>query len=213
MQGNQENGIRSQSAEVRGRLTGAILAGGESSRMGGSDKGLLELQGKTLITRVIAAVAPQVGHLIINANRHIPVYAAFGYPVVSDRSAGYAGPLAGVAACLTATDTDYLLCVPCDAPFLPADLAVRLYRRLDDESADICMAKTGDRTQPVCVLLRRNLAGSLRDYLDGGGRKPDAWYAWHRTVTADFSDEARAFMNVNTPADAAAATALLPPET
>lgn len=195
--------------DIRSNLTGAVLAGGQSSRMGGGDKGLINVAGRPLAAWVIDAVRSQVGPLLVNANRNQDSYGIFGYPVVSDRLEGFAGPLAGIASCMEAAATDYLLCVPCDSPFLPGDLAERLYLKLQDDAADICMAASGEQAQPVFALFRCRLRDSLLAYLAHGGRKPDRWYARHRTATVDFSDKPGAFMNINAPEDLAAAGALL----
>ena len=112
-------------------ITGLILAGGRARRMGGEDKGLIPLAGRPLIAWVIDALAPQVGRILISANRNQAAYAAFGHPVIGDEAvgaelAGFQGPLAGIAAAMTRMETPWLLTLPCDAPLAPADLASRL---------------------------------------------------------------------------------------
>ena len=116
---------------MRGQLTGLILAGGQARRMGGQDKGLIPLAGRPLIAWVIAALAPQVGRILISANRNQAAYAAFGHPVIGDEAGGteltgFQGPLAGIAAAMTRMETPWLLTLPCDAPLAPTDLASRL---------------------------------------------------------------------------------------
>jgi len=181
-------------------VAGVVLAGGRATRMGGSDKGLLELWGTSMVELVTAALRPQVADLLINANRNQQRYAELtGLPVVPDLENGFAGPLAGVAAALSCTELPYLVAVPCDSPFLAADLVSRLYSSLQGHSADIAMATSGGRPQPVFVLLARYLLPSLRDFLAGGGRKIIYWYAQHRVVEVDFSDRQRMFENINTP--------------
>lgn len=180
-------------------ITVVILAGGRSQRMGGEDKGLVELAGKTMVDHVIERIRPQAGGVIINANRNLERYQAFGYPVVSDDIGDYAGPLAGMASAMRLAETDYLATVPCDSPLIPDNLVRRLYEVLIRDSADISVAYDGVRLQPVCALLRRSLLPSLLDYLHAGGRKIDLWYGQHHFVTADFSDTPDSFVNVNTP--------------
>ncbi len=180
-------------------ITAVILAGGRSQRMGGEDKGLVELAGKTMVDHVIEHIRPQAGGVIINANRNLERYQAFGYPVVSDDIGDYAGPLAGMASAMRLAETDYLATVPCDSPLIPDNLVQRLYEVLIRDSADISVAHDGVRLQPVCALLRRSLLPSLLDYLHAGGRKIDIWYGQHHFVTADFSDTPDSFVNVNTP--------------
>src|SRR5699024_6312427 len=107
-------------------ITGAVLAGGAGRRMGGVDKGLVELRGKPLVAWALDALRPQTATLLINANRSQDQYRVFGWPVIADDGDGYQGPLAGMLAVLSAAQTAYVLTVPCDAPRIPPDLAARL---------------------------------------------------------------------------------------
>ncbi|MEJ2479421.1 MAG: molybdenum cofactor guanylyltransferase MobA [Acidihalobacter sp.] len=191
------------SDDERALITAVILAGGEGRRMGGEDKGLIQLAGRRMVEQVLSRIVPQVGRVIINANRNRAVYARLGHPVFSDELNDFQGPLAGVATALAQIDTPLLLTLPCDSPAPPADLAERLYRSLQERKADIAMAHDGRRTHPVFALLRRELLPSLRDYLAAGDRKIDLWFERHRCITVDFSDEADAFLNVNSPEDRA----------
>jgi molybdopterin-guanine dinucleotide biosynthesis protein A len=179
-------------------ITGLILAGGQGRRMGGVDKGLQEFRGKRLVDHVYTRLAPQVSEVIINANQNHDAYSSFGVRVVSDAIGGYAGPLAGLHAGLSAARLPYLATVPCDSPFLPGDLVARLYAGLDESAADIAVVKTGRWQQPVFCLARRDVLGHLADYLNAGGRKVDAWYATLRVAEVAFDDEADAFSNINT---------------
>jgi len=186
------------------RVTGLVLAGGRGTRMGGVDKGLVILAGRPMVAHVLAALAPQVAAIVINANRNQAHYGALGWPVVADRLAGFPGPLAGFAAGLEASTTDYVVTAPCDAPRLPADLVQRLGRTLVAESAEVCVAHDGTRLQPVFALLSRGVLDSLSAYLAGGGAKIDRWYAQLRMAQCDFSDQPEAFANVNDPDERAA---------
>jgi molybdopterin-guanine dinucleotide biosynthesis protein A len=190
---------------LRATITGVILAGGRATRMGGQDKGLLPLAGKGMVQHVIEVLAPQVADIIINANRHPAEYARYGYRVLPDLLEGYCGPLAGIATALRAARTTYIVTTPCDSPFVPVDLALRLYRVLCQEAADIGIAHDGKRLQPVFALMRCSLLGSLLCYLHEGERKVEPWYRQHPHVLCDFSDTPEAFINVNTPADITAA--------
>jgi molybdenum cofactor guanylyltransferase len=190
---------------LRATITGVILAGGRATRMGGQDKGLLPLAGKAMVQHVIGALEPQVADIIINANRHPAEYARYGYRVLPDLMEGYCGPLAGIATALRAARTTYIVTTPCDSPFVPVDLALRLHRMLSQEAADIGIAHDGKRLQPVFALLRCSLLGSLLTYLHEGERKVEYWYRQHPHVLCDFSDTPEAFINVNTPADITAA--------
>lgn len=186
----------------RAHITGIILAGGQGSRLGGVDKGLMALAGRPMVTHVIEALRPQVQSILINANRNDDSYRAFGFPVVSDAVAGYQGPLAGMAAGLAQAGTDLVQFAPCDSPFLPTDLGPRLVAALIESGADVAVPVSDGRTQPVFALCRRSALGSLRAFLAGGGRKIDRWFQGVATVEVDFSDEPEAFSNVNTPDDA-----------
>ena len=179
-------------------VTGLILAGGKGSRMGGVDKGLQAFRGKRLVDHVYERFAPQVGGIIINANQNHEEYRTFGVRVVSDAIGGYAGPLAGLHAGLSVSKRPFLASVPCDSPFLPADLIERLYQRIDETGAELAVVKTGEQPHPVFSLMRRGVLDHLADFLKGGGRKIDAWYATLNVVEVAFDDEAEAFSNFNT---------------
>lgn len=185
----------------RSKITGVVLAGGLGRRMGGKDKGLLEINGRPLITHIIDILRPQVGSVLINANRNLDSYRGFGLPVVQDMVGEFCGPLAGMASALQASDTPYLLTVPCDSPLLPVDLCTRLYRALTSANAEISAAHDGSRMQPMFALLRREVLQDLLVYLKHGGRKTDTWYTEHRFILVDFSDRTEAFLNINTPAE------------
>ncbi|MGK0296875.1 MAG: molybdopterin-guanine dinucleotide biosynthesis protein A [Gammaproteobacteria bacterium] len=182
----------------RSKITAVILAGGESRRMQGSDKGLLQLLGRPLIHYGIERIKPQVSEIIINANRNSQLYSEMGYPVIVDNYSGYEGPLAGISACMARTDTEYLACIPCDSPIFPDDLVERLYKSIINNNADISVVHDGNRTQPTFSLIKISLLGSLLDFLKKGHRKIYKWYANHSLVQSDFSDKEFLFLNINT---------------
>ena len=184
-------------------VTGVVLAGGQGSRMGGVDKGLQAFHGKPMVAHAIERFAPQVGELLINANRNPDAYARFGYRVIADEIEGFAGPLAGFERGLAHAAGALVATVPCDSPFLPADLVARLRRALDAAHAELAVAKTGAQAHPVFSLMRRTVHGSLRDFLAGGQRKIDRWYAGLKVVEVAFDDEPDAFLNINTRAELA----------
>lgn len=177
-------------------VTGVVLAGGQGRRMGGVDKGLQPLSGRPMIEHVIARLAPQVDEIVINANQNLEAYAQFGHAVVPDVTGGFAGPLAGLQAGLQAAKHPLVVTAPCDSPFLPQDLVLRLRAALAGN--DLAVAKTGRQAHPVFALVRRELLDHLTAYLAGGGRKIDAWYASLAVVEVPFDDEAEAFSNINT---------------
>ena len=182
-------------------ITGLILAGGRGSRMGHVDKGLQPFRGMPMALHVMLRLAPQVGELMINANQNLAPYEGFGVAVWPDELAGFAGPLAGLQTGLNHCDTPYLVTAPCDSPFLPTDLVAHLSQALLIEDADLAVAVTGEgetrQAHPVFCLLKSTLLPHLTAYLEGGGRKVDAWYATLKVVEVHFDDEA-AFRNINT---------------
>jgi molybdenum cofactor guanylyltransferase len=182
-------------------ITAVILAGGKARRMDGQDKGLITLHGRPMVDYIIRALQPQAGHILINANRNAEQYAAFGLPVIADMLGDYFGPLVGMASGMNATDTTFIVTVPCDSPFIPDNLVEMLYRALAENEADISVAHDGERMQPVFALLRCSLLPGLLAYLDEGGRKIDTWYGQQRLALADFSGSPDTFLNLNTPED------------
>ncbi len=188
------------------QITGLILAGGRGTRMGGVDKGLQNHHGMALALHAVLRLGPQVGHLMINANRNLGAYESFGVPVWPDPVDGFAGPLAGFLAGLERCETPLLLTVPCDTPNFPDDLATRLAAAMAAEQADLAYAVTveggHEQAHPVFCLMHSALCESLVAFLHGGGRKIDAWFAQHRAVAVHF-DDASAFFNANTPAELA----------
>jgi molybdopterin-guanine dinucleotide biosynthesis protein A len=179
-------------------VTGIVLAGGQGRRMGSVDKGLVEFGDRPLVAHVIERLAPQVDALLINANRNVERYEAFGYRVVPDGIPDYAGPLAGLHAGMSAATTNYVVTSPCDSPFLPNDLVSRLASVFERLPLDLAVARTFTQPHPVFSLARRALLSHLDAFLKGGGRKIDAWYATLRVAEVGFDDEADAFRNINT---------------
>jgi len=185
----------------RAQITGLVLAGGLGRRMSedgeGIDKGLQPFRGRPMVAHVIERFAPQVGPLLINANRHLEDYRAFGHPVVIDAIEGFAGPLAGLHAGMRAATTAYLATAPCDSPFLPPDLVARLADAVARTGAPLAVARTGGQPHPVFMLAQRALLPGLEAFLAAGRRKIDAWYGPLGAAEVDFADEA-AFRNINT---------------
>lgn len=187
-------------------ITGLVLAGGRGSRMGGVDKGLVPLHGETLAARALRRLAPQVGPVLLNANRHIEAYQAlgeaFGAPVWPDALPDHPGPLAGFLAGLEHCLTPYLVTVPCDAPSFPLDLVRRLAEALATDQSDLAFATTlnadgSEQTQPVFCLMRVELHTDLREALSRGERKIERWARaqFHSAVLFSAADT---FLNVNT---------------
>ena len=194
-------------------ITGLVLAGGRGSRMGGLDKGLQNFNGTPLALHTVLRLQMQegglVGELMLNANRNLSAYEAFGAPVWPDTLSDFAGPLAGFMTGLERCETPYLLTTPCDTPLFPLDLAQRLAQAFEDEDTEIAMAAALEedgqlRPQPVFCLMRVDLLESLVAFTQTGGRKIDGWTAQHKTVIVPFNqpgDDPRAFHNTNTLAE------------
>jgi molybdopterin-guanine dinucleotide biosynthesis protein A len=192
-------------------ITGVILAGGRGSRMGGVDKGLQNFNDVPLALHTQLRLSPQVGELLINANRNLAAYESFGVPVWPDAASlgEFAGPLAGFLTGLERCETSFMMTVPCDTPLFPHDLVARLAAALEAEDADIAVAAAREedgqlRAQPVFCLMRSELLESVVKFTHGGGRKIDAWTALHKTVLVPFDqpgDDPKAFINANTLAE------------
>ena len=192
-------------------ITGVILAGGRGSRMGGADKGLQNFNGVPLALHTLLRLSPQVGDIMINANRNLAAYESFGVPVWPDNTdlGEYAGPLAGFMTALERCETPYLMTIPCDTPLFPDDLVARLAKAFSEADADFAVASAPEedgelRPQPVFCLMRTDMLESLMRFTKSGGRKIDAWTAQHKTVQVAFNqvgDDARGFFNANTLAE------------
>ncbi len=182
-------------------ITGLVLCGGRGSRMGGVDKGLQNFKGVPLALHAMLRLRPQVGDLLINANRNLAAYESLGVPVWPDPMGDYAGPLAGWLAGLEHCSTPYMVTVPCDTPNFPTDLVTRLAQALEAEGAEMAMAATNEggqvQPQPVFCLMRSELMESLVAAMQAGERKIDRWTARHRCAQVVF-DDAEAFFNANT---------------
>ena len=186
---------------AREQITGLVLAGGRGARMGGVDKGLQNHLGTPLALHALLRLGPQVGEVMINANRNLGAYESMGVPVWPDTLPDYAGPLAGFLTGLERCETPFMVTVPCDSPRFPLDLVERLADGLESQQAEIALAATreGDATQvhPVFCLMKTSLLESLVRFTQGGQRKIDRWTAQHRCVEVVF-DDAAAFANANT---------------
>jgi molybdopterin-guanine dinucleotide biosynthesis protein A len=208
--------------QVRSSVTGVILSGGLSRRMGGGDKGLLEIAGKPMLQHVIDRLSKQVDRILINANGDPERFARFRLPVVADTVAGFAGPLAGVLAgmCWAAANSPqarWIATVSSDAPLLPDDLVARLTAAVEGRSNAIALAASGGELHPVIGLWPVALADDLERQLNAGLRKVLHWTDRHGTVTVEFpfveigGRMVDPFFNANTPEELDEARALLGP--
>lgn len=194
---------------------GLILAGGLARRMGGGDKGLIEIGGATILARALSRMKPQCSRMIINANGDPSRFAFTGLPIVPDDIPDFAGPLAGILAGLdwaakNAPETEYVASAPGDCPFLPRALVARLEEVRTKEAKPLACAKSGDWRHPVVGLWPVALRADLRHALmDEHLHKIEIWTARHGVAIAEWADEPiDPFYNVNTPEDAARANEL-----
>ena len=185
----------------KGVVTGVILAGGKASRMGGQDKGLLVLKGKPLWEYVAHAMAPQVGHIVISANRNLESYRASGLPVYQDQLVDFPGPLAGMLSVMQQCESEWCLFSPCDTPYIPDNLLERL--RAECKSTNPVWVHDGERDHPTIALVNRINAPQLQDYLNRGERRVMVFMREVGGHSVDFSDTKESFVNVNTPEDLA----------
>jgi molybdopterin-guanine dinucleotide biosynthesis protein A len=190
------------------QILGVVLAGGLARRMGGGDKPMREIAGRPILDHVIERLSPQCDGLVLNANGNPARFASFGLPVLADTVADYPGPLAGVLAALdwaaeNRPQTLWVVSVAGDCPFLPGDLVERLYRALQDDSAELSVASSGGRSHPVIglwsVALRHELRHALVEEIL---RKIDRWTARYRLATVEWPVEpVDPFFNANTVED------------
>lgn len=157
-------------------VTGVVLAGGQGRRVGGADKGLLEVGGRPLAEQVVANLRAHCASVLVSANRNAERYGQFADDVVADARAGFLGPLAGLEAAMQAVSTPLLLVSPCDMPDVPAALYRGLLAELmADPSVQLTVADDGERVQPLVCAVRRSSLAELSRYLDGGGRAAYGW--------------------------------------
>lgn len=182
-------------------ITGVVLAGGKARRMGGADKGLLELDGKPLWRHVADALAPQLATLVINANRHLDIYQASGLQVIPDSIANFPGPLAGMLSVFQQSEGDWFLFCPCDNPYIPDNLVDRLAAQR--RGAPAVWVHDGERDHPTIALINRSVQPELAAYLRAGERRVMVFMRQVGGHAVDFSDGKEAFVNVNTPEELA----------
>jgi molybdopterin-guanine dinucleotide biosynthesis protein A len=197
-----------------GGIVGVVLAGGRARRMGGGDKGLLELAGRPLLAHVVGRAQPQVGRLVLNANGDPARFAAFALPVVADAVPGFAGPLAGVLAGMAwarrhVPGGRWLASFAADTPFFPPDMVARLVAAIDREGATIATVASAGRRHPVFALWPRALEDDLRRAVEiEAVRKIEAWTQRYPVAVVPFDEDGGdPFFNINEPADLAAAAA------
>jgi molybdopterin-guanine dinucleotide biosynthesis protein A len=190
---------------VTNELPGVLLAGGLARRMGGGDKPMRRIGGRTILERVIARLKPQCGELILNANGDPARFANYGLPVIADTVENFPGPLAGILAALDwiaaqRPGIPFMLSVAADCPFLPRDLVARLDRARTEQDAQLAVAASGGQTHPVIGLWSVALRDELRHALvEEDVRKIDRWTARYKLATVSWPTEPLdPFFNANT---------------
>ena len=181
------------------KITAVILSGGRGKRFGGQDKGLQSYRGRALIEHVIAAIEPQVGNIIICANRNLDIYAKYGFTVVQDQNKDHQGPMAGISAAIAylgeATAQDAILISSCDSPALTKNYVATIADKIG--SAEIAVVNDGQRNQNLHCLIKSAAWPSLLAFFDGGGRAMHRWFKQVGIVEVDFSEQAKCFNNIN----------------
>jgi len=196
-------------------IPGVLLAGGLARRMGGGDKPMRTIGGRTILERAIARLKPQCDGLILNANGDPARFAAFGLPIIADTVADFPGPLAGILAARDWAAADrpevkWMLSAAADCPFLPHDLVVRLHRGLVEQNAELAVAASDGQSHPVIGLWSVSLRDELRQALVVEDvRKIDRWTARYRLATMTWPVRPLdPFFNANTVEDIAEAERL-----
>lgn len=180
------------------QLTCLILAGGCGSRMNDEDKGLMDWRGQPIIQHLLDRFSSSFSNVIINANRHHNIYRGYGYPIVADRISGFVGPLAGIHAGLSITQTPYVFVTPCDMPFMQAKVASQLYYKLLNTQAELAVAELDGRIEPLIMILKTTLIDSLADYLQSNQRRASQWVLQQNHIKVAINDMENCFININT---------------
>lgn len=194
------------------KISAVILAGGRARRMGGVDKGLQLFRGQPLVWHCYQRLKDQVAQVAVNANRNQEGYAKLGLPVFADELADFQGPLSGILTGLKRAESDFVLFVPCDCPFLPLNLLEKLQQPIlqslqDRQSAGgnspvlLTYATDGEREHPTFCLVSTLLAEKLAAYLHSGERRMLQFMRENGAIAVDFRDQKEAFQNFNTLAD------------
>lgn len=186
-----------------------ILAGGRGSRMGGKDKGLIQIDGKSMIQHLLDTLSSFNADILISCNRHLEDYTELGHSVISDGNTNYFGPLAGIASGLKVADKSHVLVLPCDTPAVTKRLVKRLMQAAKENPEHICMAHDGNRPQPLHAAIPVNYLDSLLNTIAANRHSVMEWYAQHPLKTVNCEDLPGDFANANRPEELAVLTAML----
>tara|TARA_B100000686_G_C16806728_1_gene991629 strand:- start:8022 stop:8633 length:612 start_codon:yes stop_codon:yes gene_type:complete len=177
------------------QVTTLILAGGKSTRMDGQDKGLLNVEGKYIINYIINIAEKYSKKIIVNVNRNFEKYEAMGLVICKDVLDDFQGPLAGIYSGLMMIDTEYMITLPCDGPFIRDIFFKKMIS--SDNNADINVAHDGKRIQPVYCMIKKSVTNNLEGFLKTDQRKIDKWFENNITNLIDFSQYNEMFVNIN----------------
>ncbi len=181
--------------------SGLILAGGQGQRMGQQEKAWLLFRGQPLIHHALNAIKPVVSTVWISANQSQQRYQALGVKAISDPTMyRFYGPLAGILAGLHHCQTEYLLIMPCDMPLIQSHHLALIINELQNSHAEIAIAHDGVQLQPLLLAIKTQVKMGLTTFLAAGERKVSLWLTRHCCIIVDFSQQARIFTNLNTPA-------------
>ncbi|MEH6626780.1 MAG: molybdenum cofactor guanylyltransferase MobA [Motiliproteus sp.] len=174
-----------------------ILAGGRGSRMGGRDKGLVELNNQPFVEHALKIVSPYSDDVIISCNRNQQFYRNYSEILVTDSSKDYPGPLAGIQAGMQRARHQALLVLPCDTPMIPADLPLKLFQAFEQQPDAISLINDGERLQPLHAIIPTRYLSSLNDFLLTNQRGVIHWYKQHPMTEVDYQGQAEFFTNIN----------------
>lgn len=182
------------------KISAVILAGGLARRMNGIEKGLQFFNEKPLISHILARLAPQVNDIWLNINRSIKQYQLIfpTLPYYQDNLPDFQGPLSGILSGIENIESDYLLFVPCDTPFIPPNLLEKLHTALRINNAQIAYAHDGERPHPTFALIHRSVKTELHHYLASGERRLLCFFQSQKSIAVDFSEQKSSFSNFNT---------------
>ncbi len=189
-------------------ITAVILAGGKGSRMENYDKGLIKLADKALIEYVINVIQPQVEKIFISANRNINEYQKLGLPVICDEKTEFNGPLSGICEALKICTTKYLLVLPCDCPFIEADIIEKLYKSAEENNSDVALIHDGQFLQPLFALIAKNALTSLEQSIAAKSFKVKQWMTDQKHSIIEDRRE-QIFFNINSRNELAMAEKLI----
>ena len=177
------------------QVTTLILAGGKSTRMDGQGKGILNVEGKYIINYIINIAEKYSKKIIVNVNRNFEKYEAMGLVICKDVLDDFQGPLAGIYSGLMMIDTEYMITLPCDGPFIRDIFFKKMIS--SDNNADINVAHDGKRIQPVYCMIKKSVTNNLEGFLKTDQRKIDKWFENNITNLIDFSQYNEMFVNIN----------------